>query len=42
MHLMDVLTIVHGGDEYCYNIEAVIHVIDVIAMVMDIVIRLKL
>ena len=32
----------YDGDGHCYMIEAVIHVIDVIAMVMDIAIGLKL
>ena len=31
-----------GSDGYCYRIEALIHVINVMAMVMNIVIRLKL
>ena len=31
-----------GSDGHCYRIEAVMHVIDVIAMVMDSVIGLKL
>ena len=30
------------SDEYCYRIEAVKHVIDMMAMVMDIVIGLKM
>ena len=30
------------GDGHCYRFEAVMHVIDVMAMVMDIVIGLKL
>ena len=30
------------GDVHCYRIESVMHVIDVMAMVMDIVVRLKL
>ena len=33
---------VNGIDEHSYRIETVIHVIDVIAMVMDIVIGLNL
>ena len=32
----------NGSDGHCYKIEAVIHVRDVMAMVMDIVIGLKL
>ena len=31
-----------GSDKHCYKIEAVMNVIDVMAMVMDIVRRLKL
>ena len=31
-----------GSDGHCYRIEVVMHVIDVMAMVMDIVIGLKL
>ena len=30
------------GDGHCYRIEALIHVVDVMGMVMDIVIGLKL
>ena len=52
--LMEVMEVVIGlnrsacdrldcnGDGHCYRIETVMHVIDVIAMVMDIVIGLKL
>ena len=32
----------NDGDGHCYRIEAVMHVINVMAMVMDIVIELKL
>ena len=39
MHEIDVMAMVDG---HCYRIEAVMHVIDVMAMVMDIVIGLKL
>ena len=39
MHLIDV----HGDvDEHCYRIESVVYVINVMAMVVDIVIGFKL
>ena len=39
MFVIDMIAI---GDGHCFRIEAVMHVIDVMTMVMDIVIGLKL
>ena len=39
MHEIDAMAMADG---HCYRIEAVMHVIDVMAMVIDIVIGLKL
>ena len=42
MHVLRVNHNGDGSDGHCYRIEAVILLIDVLAMVMDIVIGLKL
>ena len=42
MNVRDVISMGDGSDGHCYRIEAVMHVIDVMAMVMDIIIGLKL
>ena len=39
MLVIDVMVTGDGSDGHCYRIEALMHVIDVIAMVIDIVIR---
>ena len=42
MHVIAVMAMVYGSDGLCYRIEAVLHVINVMAMVMDIVIGVNL
>ena len=42
MHVIDVMAMGDRSDGHCYMIEVVIHVIDVMAMVMDIVIGFKI
>ena len=42
MLVIDVMVTGDGSCGHCYRIEAVMHVIDVIAMVIDIVIKSKL
>ena len=42
MHLIDVMASGDGNDGHCYRIDVVIQMIDVMAMVMDIDIGLKL
>ena len=40
--MIDVIAIVDESDRHCYRIDAVLLLIDVMVMVMDIVIGLKL
>ena len=42
MHVIDVTAMVMEEMDYCYRIESVLQLIDVMAMVMDIVIGLNL